>query len=35
MFRHILVPVDFFPAWPLLQARLKVLTRWDTERVTR
>ncbi|MDR5898508.1 universal stress protein [Halomonas vilamensis] len=34
MFKHILVAVDFSPAWPLLQARLKVLTDWGTERVT-
>lgn len=34
MFKHILVAVDFSPAWPLLQARLKTLTAWATERVT-
>jgi nucleotide-binding universal stress UspA family protein len=34
MFKHILVAVDFSPAWPLLQARLKTLTGWGTERVT-
>ncbi|RDB43741.1 universal stress protein [Halomonas sp. DQ26W] len=34
MFKHILVAVDFSPAWPLLQERLKALTAWGTERVT-
>lgn len=34
MFKHILVAVDFSPAWPLLQARLKTLTAWGAERVT-
>lgn len=34
MFKHILVAVDFSPAWPLLQARLKALTAWGTERLT-
>lgn len=34
MFKHIVVAVDFSPAWSLLQARLKALTAWGTERVT-
>ncbi|WP_416137314.1 universal stress protein [Halomonas sp. HK25] len=34
MFKHILVAVDFSPAWPLLQARLKALSAWGAERVT-
>ncbi|MDZ7852446.1 MAG: hypothetical protein U5L98_07300 [Halomonas sp.] len=34
MFKHILVAVDFSPALPLLQERLKTLTAWGTERVT-
>jgi nucleotide-binding universal stress UspA family protein len=34
MFKHILVAVDFSPAWPLLQARLKTLTAWGTQRLT-
>ncbi|MDZ7852411.1 MAG: universal stress protein [Halomonas sp.] len=34
MFKHILVAVDFSPALPLLQERLKTLIAWGTERVT-
>ncbi|MGQ4877429.1 universal stress protein [Billgrantia sp. LNSP4103-1] len=34
MFKYILVAVDFSPAWPLLQARLKALSAWGAERVT-
>ncbi|MCL7940795.1 universal stress protein [Halomonas sp. ATCH28] len=34
MFKHILVAVDFSPAWPLLQERLKTLTAWGTQRLT-
>ncbi|QOR38383.1 universal stress protein [Billgrantia diversa] len=33
MFKHILVAVDYSPAWPLLQARLKTLTTWGNEQV--
>ncbi|MCA1770811.1 MAG: universal stress protein [Halomonas sp.] len=34
MFKHIMVAVDFSPALPLLQERLKTLTAWGAERVT-
>lgn len=34
MFKHILVAVDFSPAWPLLQERLKTLAAWGSERLT-
>ena len=34
MFKHILVGVDFSPAWPLLRQRLERLTAWGAERLT-
>jgi nucleotide-binding universal stress UspA family protein len=34
MFKHILVAVDFSPAWPLLRQRLERLTAWGTEGLT-
>ncbi|EHJ92248.1 universal stress protein [Vreelandella boliviensis] len=34
MFKHILIAVDFSPAWPLLRQRLEKLTAWGTKRVT-
>lgn len=34
MFKHILVAVDFSPAWPLLRQRLESLAAWGTEQIT-
>ncbi|MFN3580474.1 MAG: universal stress protein [Pseudomonas sp.] len=34
MFKHILVAVDFSPAWPLVKQRLEKLTAWGTEHIT-
>ncbi|KGK42631.1 hypothetical protein LH51_05795 [Nitrincola sp. A-D6] len=34
MFKHILVAVDFSPAWPLLKQRLESLSAWGAEQMT-
>ncbi len=34
MFKHVVVAIDFSPAWPLLRQRLLTLQAWGVERVT-
>jgi len=34
MFKHILVAIDFSPAWPVLKERLDCIREWGVERVT-
>jgi len=34
MFKHILVAIDFSPAWPVLKERLDCIREWGVEKVT-